>query len=157
MVWLMAPGDSIKVSDYKRSDGHDSSQHCFRLTNRLKGLGQITCWKMPPSCCGTTRPLQRGGVCRFISHFTEIMAYQDGIYDIWQGSLISYPHPPFRVFQYQTDPAQPSLVAGRMRYLAAYPVICGLGRPQEPVAELIWASRGRQKHMLQLPQCQHPL
>jgi len=34
-------------------------------------------------------------------HIQDV-AYQDGIYDITTGSLISYPHP-FRVFQYQTD------------------------------------------------------
>jgi 3',5'-cyclic AMP phosphodiesterase CpdA len=34
-------------------------------------------------------------------HIQDV-AYQDGIYDITTGSLISYPHP-FRIFQYQTD------------------------------------------------------
>lgn len=34
-------------------------------------------------------------------HIQDV-AYQEGIYDITTGSLISYPHP-FRVFQYQTD------------------------------------------------------
>ncbi len=34
-------------------------------------------------------------------HIQDV-AYQDGIYDITTGSLISYPHP-FRIFEYQTD------------------------------------------------------
>jgi 3',5'-cyclic AMP phosphodiesterase CpdA len=34
-------------------------------------------------------------------HIQDV-AYQEGIYDITTGSLISYPHP-FRVFQYQSD------------------------------------------------------
>jgi 3',5'-cyclic AMP phosphodiesterase CpdA len=34
-------------------------------------------------------------------HIQDV-AYQDGIYDITTGSLVSYPHP-YRVFQFQTD------------------------------------------------------
>jgi len=76
-------------------------------------------------------------------HIQDV-AYQDGIYDITTGSLISYPHP-FRVFQYQTDRYNRCWLQMESHYVESIP---GWENLQEQTRELM-GNRG-QSYMLQL-------
>ncbi len=76
-------------------------------------------------------------------HIQDV-AYQDGIYDITTGSLISYPHP-FRVFQYQTDRHNRCWLQMESHYVESIP---GWENLQEQTRELM-GIRG-ESYMLQL-------
>ncbi len=76
-------------------------------------------------------------------HIQDV-AYQDGIYDITTGSLISYPHP-FRVFQYQTDRHNRRWLQMESHYVESIP---GWENLQEQTRELM-GNRG-EFYMLQL-------
>jgi len=76
-------------------------------------------------------------------HIQDV-AYQDGIYDITTGSLISYPHP-FRLFQYQTDRHNRRWLQMESHYVESIP---GWENLQDQTRELM-GNRG-ESYMLQL-------
>jgi len=76
-------------------------------------------------------------------HIQDV-AYQDGIYDITTGSLISYPHP-FRIFQYQTDRHNRRWLQMESHYVESIP---GWENLQDQTRELM-GNRG-ESYMLQL-------
>ena len=76
-------------------------------------------------------------------HIQDV-AYQNGIYDITTGSLISYPHP-FRVFQYQTDRYNRRWLQMESHHVESVP---GWENLQEQTREIM-GDRG-QSYMLQL-------
>ena len=66
-----------------------------------QGIGQRYMLENASELLGILRAYNVNMVFTGHLHIQDV-AYQDGIYDITTGSLISYPHP-FRVFEYQTD------------------------------------------------------
>lgn len=66
-----------------------------------QGMGQRYMLENAAELLGILRAYNVNMVFTGHLHIQDV-AYQDGIYDITTGSLISYPHP-FRVFEYQTD------------------------------------------------------
>jgi len=81
----------------------------------------------------------------FTGHLhVQDVAYQDGVYDITTGSLISYPHP-FRVFQFQTDRHSRQWLQMESHYVESVP---GWENLAEQTRELM-GDRGA-SYMLQL-------
>ncbi len=76
-------------------------------------------------------------------HIQDV-AYQNGIYDITTGSLISYPHP-FRLFQYQTDQYNRHWLKMESHYVESVP---GWENLKQQTRELM-SNRG-QSYMLRL-------
>ena len=66
-----------------------------------QGIGQRYMLENAAELLGILRAYNVNIVFTGHLHIQDV-AYEDGIYDITTGSLISYPHP-FRIFEYQTD------------------------------------------------------
>ena len=108
-----------------------------------QGLGQRYMLENASELLGILRAYNVKMVFTGHLHIQDV-AYQDGIYDITTGSLISYPHP-FRVFHYQTDRHNRRWLQMESHYVESIP---GWDDLQEQTRELM-GNRG-QSYMLQL-------
>ena len=108
-----------------------------------QGLGQRYMLENACELLGILRAYNVNMVFTGHLHIQDV-AYQDGIYDITTGSLISYPHP-FRLFQYQTDRHNCRWLQMESHYVESIP---GWDDLQEQTRELM-GNRG-QSYMLQL-------